>query len=361
MKLINRFIIFAFCVLSFQYTSQGQEHITSPVKQDQVDPLKDYWDDVDGFLDRQSQVSLNLVEQNLQSFPPALPEPSERRMALLMIDNVLHYESAPQLSSVQEFFHLRMKTALDEIKQTKIKEGATVWKLYDHGFIIRTASVTLAFDLIRGYSSRGEGFPVSDEFIKEMVDECDILFLSHRHGDHSDETVAQFFLDQNKPVVAPDEVWRGKPIHAELTHITPEPHKLNEIQLQNGKPALKAVIYPGHQGSRIQNNVSLVTSPEGLSFCHTGDQSNDEDFVWIDRIKDHHHVDVLMTNCWTTDIDRMAKGVNPGLIITGHENELGHTIDHREPYWLTYDRLYKTDHPYLLMTWGESFHYNKGN
>jgi len=361
MKKFNRFIVCTLCILSFQYTSHGQEYITSPVKQDQVDPLKDYWDDVNGFLDRQSQVSLNLVEQTLQSFPPALPEPSERKMAMLMIDNILHYEIAPQLSSVQEFFHARMNTALDELKHAKVENGAIVWKLYDHGFIIRTASVTLAYDLIRGYSSRGDGFPVSDQFIEEMVEECDVLFLSHRHGDHSDETVAQLFLDQNKPVIAPMEIWKGKPIHSEITHIEPEPHTIQNLPLANGKPALKAVIYPGHQGSRVQNNVSLVTTPEGLSFCHTGDQSNDDDFAWIDRIKEYHSVDILMTNCWTTDIDRMAKGVNPKLIITGHENELGHTIDHREPYWLTYDRLNNTDHPYLLMTWGESFHYTIRN
>jgi hypothetical protein len=47
---------------------------------------------------------------------------------------------------------------------------------------------------------------------------------------------------------------------------------------------------------------------------------------------------------------------------------MGHTIDHREPYWLTYQRRsgsarfggdpdvgYET--PLVLMTWGESYHY----
>jgi len=144
-----------------------------------------------------------------------------------------------------------------------------------------------------------------------------------------------------------------------ITHIRPDPHKFQRIQLSEGKPALNTVIYPGHQGNSVQNNVSLVFTPEGLSFCHTGDQSNLEDFTWIDQVKDYHNVDILMTNCWTTDINRMARGINAKMIITGHENELGHTIDHREPYWLTYDRLYYTNYPYLLMTWGESFHYKK--
>jgi hypothetical protein len=53
----------------------------------------------------------------------------------------------------------------------------------------------------------------------------------------------------------------------------------------------------------------------------------------------------------------MIRGMKPQLVITGHENELGHTIDHREPYWLTYERIKPADRPGILMTWGESYHY----
>ena len=96
-----------------------------------------------------------------------------------------------------------------------------------------------------------------------------MLFISHRHKDHADETVAKFFLDQDKPVIAPNEVWHGKPIHQRITHIKPDPHKLQKIPIIGGTLTLNAVIYPGHQGENIQNNVSLVFTPEGLSFCHT--------------------------------------------------------------------------------------------
>ncbi len=79
-----------------------------------------------------------------------------------------------------------------------------------------------------------------------------------------------------------------------------------------------------------------------------------------------------MPNCWTSDIVRVVKGFNPALVITGHENEMGHTIDHREPYWLTYQRREGSDRfggsselgyntPLILMTWGESYHYKREN
>jgi len=186
MKNFVRFTVLLVCLVSSFYISHGQELRKASITRDSIDPLKNYWGDINGFLDRQSQVSLNLIEQHLQSFPPALPEPLERKMALLMIDCILHYEIAPQLSSVQEFYHSRMNTALNELRHAKVEHGSIIWKLYDHGFIIRTASVTVAFDLIRGYSSRGEGFPISDEIMKEIVNQCDVLFISHRHGDHSD-------------------------------------------------------------------------------------------------------------------------------------------------------------------------------
>jgi hypothetical protein len=145
---------------------------------------------------------------------------------------------------------------------------------------------------------------------------------------------------------------------------------LQTLAVKSGKQILKVIVYPGHQGEDIENNVSLVFTPEGLSFSHMGDQSNSNDFEWIDLVGKKHVVDVLMPNCWTTDIVRVVKGFQPAVVITGHENELGHTIDHREPYWLTYQRREGSDRfggsrelgyatPLILMTWGESFVYKR--
>ena len=122
---------------------------------------------------------------------------------------------------------------------------------------------------------------------------------------------------------------------------------------------LKTVIYPGHQGTDIINNVYLVIDPSGLSFAHTGDQSNTEDLKWIENIKDFHSVNVLMVNSWGIDPDsRLISGFSPQLIICGHENEMGHSVDHREPYWLNYSRLgTQTISPWIHMTWGEKYNY----
>ncbi len=325
--------------------------------QDGTELQDNYWGDVKGFLNRQARVSLDLVSHTLDTTPPQLPEPLQRKKAMLMIDGILHYKVAPELSSVQNFHHQRIKKALEELKQTEVDKGCMIWKMYDHGFIVRTQDITVAFDLIRGYSAGDEGFPVSDKLMKEITEQCDILFITHRHKDHADKTVAKLFLEQGKPVVAQQDIWKNEPVYSKISHLNPIIDKSQNINLKEKNINLEVVVYPGHQGD-TPNNVYLIKFPDELSICHTGDQYNSDDFAWIDKVKESHDVNVLMPNCWTQDIERVAEGFNPELIITGHENELGHTIDHREPYWLSYDRLNQIDFPFLMMTWGESFYYN---
>ncbi len=322
------------------------------------------------FMDNQAEALLSQASEVFSRHPPDWPEPAARKSALLLLDGVLHDVYAPERPPVQLFFKTQIKKAIEEVEQADIEEGARIWKLYDHGFVVKSKSVTLGFDLIRGKSAGAEGFLINEEYMDRLIKQCDVLFISHYHGDHAEEWVAQSFIDQGKPVVAPSQVWRDKPINKRITHLERAPNKVQKLPLQGGKQILKVIVYPGHQGEVIENNVSLVITPEGLSFSHMGDQSNSDDFGWIDKVADNHKVDVLMPNCWTTDIVRVVKGFQPAVVITGHENELGHTIDHREPYWLTYQRREGSDRfggsrelgydtPLILMTWGESFVYKR--
>jgi len=318
----------------------------------------DWWDDIDGYYNQQAFATLELVEKAIGKYPPQFPEPLERKMAMLMLDGVLHEEKAAQRPSVQQFLHRRIKNAAKELEFTQVSEGAMIWKMYNEGFVVRTSSVTLAFDLSRAFYI--EGFAIPDPIMQRVIDQCDVMFVSHRHRDHADPWVAQQFINQGKPVIAPEEVWSDLAFHAEVTHLKREAHLKQSLPVQKGKHTLEVIVYPGHQGPEIPNNVPLVFTPEGMSFSQTGDQSLDEDFVWIDEVGQRFRVDVVFPNCWTTDIARLAEGFHPNLIMTGHENEMNHTVDHREANFLTYTRLRKSNYPSLLMTWGESFHYIPG-
>jgi hypothetical protein len=307
------------------------------------------------YLSWQTSNLLSFAEAALLKYPPRLPDPIERKMALLMLDAVFHDPEAPNLPSVQDFHHSRTVHALNEIEKTQVKKGALIWKLYDMGIIIRTKSLTVAFDLVRGKSSKSENFALSEDLMTKIADQCDILFLSHNHRDHVDDWVIQKFLDQGKPVVGTVEILKEAPFYNKIIHPTNQTPFQKKILI--GKRNLEVAIYPGHQGAML-NNVTLVKTPEGMTFCQTGDQANEDDFPWIDTIGKNYKIDILIPNCWTPDPLRIAKGFNPKLIIPAHENELGHTIDHREAYALDYSR-WNVPYPKLILAWGESFHYKK--
>ena len=357
-----------FFLITFGECQRNQEPDRSEGKHSLIDPTLN--EIQNQFLNNQAEALLNQVNDLLSKFSPGWPEPEQRRSAFLLLDGVLHDVYAQKRPPVQSFFKKRMKNAINDIEMTEVAEGARIWKMYNHGFVVRTRSVTIGFDLVRGKSVQVEEFSIENDDMERLIHQCDVLFISHYHGDHAEEWVAQTFIDQGKPVVTPSGVWSDKLIHTHITHLDRVAHEIQALPVKNGQLTLKVVVYPGHQGSEIENNVSLVITPEGFSFSQTGDQSNDDDFSWIDHVHKNHQVDVLMPNCWTTDIVRVAEGFNPSIIITGHENEMGHTIDHREPYWLTYQRKTGSDrfggsknvgydHPLILMAWGESYHYTR--
>jgi len=337
--------------------ARAQPPHSNPVTARRVDPLRTYWEDQDQFLERQGQAGLDLVQELLRRFPPSLEEPLERQAAMLLLDTVLHEEKAPHRRAVQEFFHQRMADLSNDLQATEPDSGAVIWKLYDHGFIIRTPSVTLLFDFTRGYSSGARSFAIADETASRIIGQCDVLFITHIHEDHADPWVAERFLALGKPVVTPRDLFREEIFHSRITNLERSAEKVQELNLP-GNTRLEVRVYPGHQGSDLDNNVYLVQTPEGFTFLHTGDQSNEDDFAWIDGISRSSRVDILFPNCWSTDIARMIRGVAPKLVITGHENELGHSVVHREPNWLTYDRLQGTVPPVVLMAWGERFRYS---
>ncbi len=335
----------------------------------------------DAFVSRQSTALLAEIDKTLDAVPPAIPEPRERVLALRILDAVLHDTHSPNRVAVQDFYHARIESAVKQIEETRVTEGMRIWKLYNHGFIVRTPSIAIAFDLYRGPAKfrwdgpterkavDSPGFPISDALADRIAAQCDAMFISHEHRDHADPVFTEAFLKLGKPVVAPEPVLKDTPQHARITHMKREAHTLQTLKIQDGKVNLQVVNYPGqqYQGKGVPNNVTLVISPEGYAFAHNGDQINDpypeyqEDFKWIDVVKDHHRVDLLMTNCWSNDLLRMVRGFNPQLVIPGHENELGHQMNDRVPFWGDEEYLQlnlsevRAQFPTLRMTWGETY------
>lgn len=319
------------------------------------------------YLDRQARVFLDTATVLLNQFPPAVfPEARERGMAKLMMDAVFHEHFAAYRKPVQEYFRAQVDQVIHELETNKVENGVRIWKIYDMGFIARTRSVTLAFDLVTGITSGSPDFAMSSEQVERLAKQCDALLITHRHPDHADKVVASQFIALDLPVLAPEQVWKEGPISENIIHPERVTGKIQSLKLK--KNTLEMIVYPGHQMKSIDCNVYVVKTPEGIWLAHNGDQINEGDFMidweWIDKIKDAQKVDVLMTNAWTTDIMRMVKGFNPKLVLPGHEIEMGHTVWDRLPYWgddeylgLNYSELKKSKYPVVVTTWGESYHY----
>jgi L-ascorbate metabolism protein UlaG (beta-lactamase superfamily) len=306
--------------------------------------------------------SLQWTDFILERYAPSIPEHPLRRAALIRLDDVLHLESAPRNPIVQKYFQNRMNRIAAEIENTEITSGMRVWKLYNHSFFIRTPSVSFVFDLVPG--ARQPGFQMSKETLARIAAQADAAFISHLHDDHANRDVARMFLAAGKPVVASEGLWKNEPEFAsKLIYPKRSTSEVHKIPVRGGK-TLEVVAYPGHQGPSVNNNVHLVITHEGYSAMQTGDQWWDEDvagsdFDWFAHVSRDHKVDVFLPNCWAKGLDRMVRGVNPAVVITGHENEMGHTVDHREDFTQTYTRLHGVPYPLVLMAWGEGWHYER--
>ena len=162
------------------------------------------------------------------------------------------------------------------------------------------------------------------------------------------------FVKDKKPIYAPTEVY---PSNNNINHIYPEKMITEKTVLKNNE--IKVNIIPGHQDDLL-NNIYVITLPEGFTIAHLGDQYNKNDLPSLKNIYTKiPSVDALLVDCWISNMKEIIEDFNPKIVVTGHENEMGHSIDHREPFWLTYQKMEKINRPSLIMGWGEWYLYRK--
>ncbi len=312
-----------------------------------------YWNDIDGYIKEQSRQSFLLIDQILNENPPTTNLSLIRKSALFNMDAILHDPRLDNNEVLYEFLDIRIKKINEALKKP-VGEGLMIYKLYNDAFIIRTKSVTVAFDLFRGGRANEKPL-ISDALINEIVNQCDIMFVTHAHGDHADKVVADMFTKTGKKIIVPTGLWEG--VSPNIRQLRSDQILDEKIELGKNK-VLQVKIIPGHQGA-LANNIYVVTTPEGFTVAHTGDHDTKADFDMIAKIKGRPSVDVLFTTCWFIPLEELVNLFDPQLLITGHENELNHSIDHRESYWLNDVRAAKVNQKKVFMTWGEAFRYSK--
>lgn len=315
-----------------------------------------FWQDKDGIINAQTELTFELVNEIIGRDRPSVEPPSAaRKAALYLLDQVFHDTRLDDSPLVSDFLNTRMLAVLADLKQP-LKKGMKVYKLYNDGWIVRTPEVTIGWDVYRGRKIDESGRRLmADSIAEALADECHIMFLTHNHGDHVDPFVVERFTSKGKPVVAPDEIL---PDNKGVTHTRKEKIWQESFRAANGA-VLAATIVPGHQ-DHLQNNIYVVTTPEGYTVSSTGDQWLKDDLDMVLNLQGKiPPVDVFMPICWAARLPEMCESFGAKVVLTGHENELGsHSIDHREAYWLSYNKLEDFPIANSLMTWGEWFYFN---
>ena len=353
MERILRNIVFAAAFLAIAASSPAQE---APNRHSVPGQryLKEYWDQSELYLQHQAYYMLDLADKALTANPPALTINREREMALLMVDAVTHEPAPIDNPAVLDFLAKRMNRALDDLdKPLKGRKSLRIYRLYNCGTLYRTKDLTVAVDL-----NGREGKLIPDKIMEKIVSHIDILFYTHNHGDHFDPHVRDFCHKKGIPVYGTDEIFKND---IQVHHVRFDEPKAFNVDLPKG--SITVNVLPGHQDD-VQNNIWVVTLPNGKVICATGDQwkSDGSDLAWL---KDIHkrlpRIDVLSMDCWIHDFDEHVAAFNPRLIVSQHENEIGaHGIDHRESYWMTIfknNTVHQSQVPRVLMAWGEWFDY----
>lgn len=281
-----------------------------------------------------------------------------RRDMLLLLDFPLHADNkaddAPEglkkaFESVSDSYRSQgRERALAQLaKEGPVKAGELqIIKIYNCGVILRTNKHTIAVDV------KWEG---DAEGAKTIAAKADAFFLSHPHRDHYSDVMikalAEFNVTSIMPKnVVPDVQWAGKKV---IYEDRLEPFDIDGI---------RTVIQTGYQ-KKVPNNAYILEF-DGWRILLPGESGL---YKRLYELSSHKAPDLILVPTWNRAnkvfyaVSRMKDYRPEGVVcIPEHENELTHTVNHRESYkelFLREDRLGDASAQYpriFLLDIGES-------
>ncbi len=251
------------------------------------------------------------IQTTLRSNPPCAGNKEMRKDAILSLDAYLKDDASRWSTEMSVLYGNMMGFVESEINEP-VTSGVRIWSMYNHGFIVKTPSTVFAFDLVHGYPSWKYQIPDA------ILEQIQVLFISHKHDDHRDPTIIRAITDLGGEVVMPVEEWLAG---QDLVYLSAD----EEVTLAG----LHIKAYDGLHGD-IPVRMYVVTTPEGLTIMHTGDNQTSE------TLPDGVTVDILLLNAWVNEsgsaspVDGMRNSINkltPRLTILGHIQEMSHLYD----------------------------------
>lgn len=322
-----------------------------------------------------------------------------RRLGLEVIDYPLHVNNYSDTITPEEmkafndmvigYARGARDRVLKQVRAARVPSGQLwIWRIYNMAFLIKGPRHTVAVDLTerpqlvakpyreilkdfnaemkKGKTFKDFDFHVGapraweDKDWEAVADLVDLAVITHPHGDHTSVPFVNAMVKRGKPMVMPC----SKYCMTELSGVT-------VFDKDNSEPVDVAGV--GIRNFRgFQDNVPCnvyVLDIDGVRVVDNGDN--------YDRGKEKllagvPPADVIIASTWNNvhhvlSCVQQAKGFDAGraAFIPAHENELGHSVNHRESYHEMYSldgRLGKLNFPLkrtFPLGWGECLKYRK--
>ena len=299
-----------------------------------------------------------VVDLGESDFPSML-----RRYTLMMVDFPLHVndknpsmgaeEMREYLVSRNKYLEGSCKQAIKWLKKPAPEKGEiALYKVYNMGYIIRTSERAFAIDL-RWWGTRSDA--------KKIARMLDVIFTTHPHGDHYSMDILETMIECGKTVVLSKDLLPNVRSSRKVVYwedVT-DPLEICGIKVRS---------FAGNQGKDIPCNVYHLQF-DGWTVVHNGDNS---DRPRDRRLAELEAPDITIAATWNQfQVIQEAVQASSGastksmLFLPAHENEVVHTVDHRESYKEAYSMESRFASPtfnylpHMLLDVGESFKFTK--
>ena len=302
----------------------------------------------------------------------------DRRRALLLLDYPLHVDNyatnTPSAvaeaftKSILDYERRVIARTLREVRKAKVAPGSLrAWHVYNMSYILKGSAHTVLIDFTPYPYTRTEG-SWTDADWQALAEIGDVLVITHPHRDHTSFPLMRRMRALGKPLVLPcamtnrmDRSESYAPgegvVVLDTDHL--EPVEVAGVKFRN---------FMGFQGDVPCNTYQIEI--DGIRVADNGDNSPKER-EW--NLTKCPPTDIIISSTWSevTNIVaacRATPGFQPerAVFLPSHDNELMHSVPHRESYREMYTSPKRLGAPgfawprVLPLAFGESFTFRSG-
>ena len=299
------------------------------------------------------EASLNSVREWLWNHPPDGTNRAERRQRMHILQKAcdrlpasiyLKYRDAwdderETAAALEEEYlalsYVRTATrhAMQDIRKTRVKQGAVVWYLYNMGYVFKTPDACFGIDL-------------HFRDAEALTEDLDFLLITHSHPDHYEKQLLDSMIAAEKPVITR---WYSGSI------IVKEPREFVfdtvRVKIDIGDHHYHIPVIGCNNMLMFQIDCGEATHP--CTIYHGGDGNR------YKKMRPDKPVDLFIVHDqFPMDITNAIHYLQPRITIVSHLMELGHSTRLPFPLRLSFDDAFKElraidQDEAIILTWGE--------